>query len=287
MIARRVVSLLLAVACLIALAALAAHGHPLTGSRGAGPTPGFFDYVFTTFAIVAVAVAVVFVYGLVETKWSAPRGRPPHIGLLQFVLAMAMSLLVGWLLVHARFHLFAHTQRQRASPVIDALARGRRNGPDAAARRGARLRWDEVAVVAALLAAAGVAAFASRKARPMREWSLRGKEEEVALAFDESLDDLRDDPDVRRAIIAAYARMERALAAAGIPRRPSEAPYEYLARALGSLHASAASVRRLTDLFERAKFSQHVPDESMRAGAVDALVAVRDELRAPPEEAAA
>lgn len=287
MIARRVVPLLLVVACLIALAALAAHGHPLSGSRGTGPTPGFFDYVFTTFALVAAGIAVVFVYGLVDTKWSVPRGRPPHIGLLQFVLAMVTSLLLGWLLVHARFHLFAHANRPRSSSVIDALARGGRNGPSAAARRGARLRWDEVAIVAALLAAAGVAAFATRKTRPMKEWTLRAKEEEVALALDESLDDLRDDPDIRRAIIAAYARMERTLAAAGISRRPSETPYEYLARALGSLHASAASVTRLTDLFERAKFSQHVPDESMRAGAVDALLAVRDELRAPLEEAAA
>jgi len=287
MTARRVVPLLLAVAGLIALAALAAHGHPLSRSRGSGPAPAFFDYVFTTFALLAVAVAVVFVYGLVGMKWSAPRRRPPHIGLLQFVLAMATSLLFGWLLVHARFHFFARASRHRSSPVTEARARGRKNGPGASAGRGARLRWDEVAIVAALLAAAGVAAFASRAARPMKEWSLRAKEEEVALALDESLDDLRDDPDVRRAIIAAYARMERALAAAGIPRRPSEAPYEYLSRALGSLHASAASVTRLTDLFERAKFSQHVPDESMRAGALDALVAVRDELRAPPEEAAA
>ena len=108
----------------------------------------------------------------------------------------------------------------------------------------------------------------------------------IALALDESLDDLRSDPDIRRAIIAAYARMERALAAAGIPRRLSEAPFEYVARALQSLDAGGPTVARLTDLFEHAKFSHHEPDESMRQEAIAALVAVRDELRAPVEVAA-
>ncbi len=74
--------------------------------------------------------------------------------------------------------------------------------------------------------------------------------------------------------------MERALAAAGLPRRPAEAPLEYLERALLELEASAGAVRRLTELFEWAKFSPHEPEPSMRDDAVDALAAVRDELRA-------
>ena len=65
---------------------------------------------------------------------------------------------------------------------------------------------------------------------------------------------------------------------------PAEAPFEYLERALTTLDTSAGSVRRLTALFEWAKFSHHEPDPAMRDEAVDALVAVRDELRAPAEE---
>ena len=68
-------------------------------------------------------------------------------------------------------------------------------------------------------------------------------QEAVSLALDESLDDLRNEPDLRRAIIAAYARMERALAAGGLPRRPSEAPFEYVERALDELETSAESAR--------------------------------------------
>jgi hypothetical protein len=105
--------------------------------------------------------------------------------------------------------------------------------------------------------------------------------------LDESLDDLRREPDLRRAIIAAYARMERALAAGGLPRRPSEAPFEYVERALRELDASAEAARRLTGLFEWAKFSQHEPEPTMRDEAIDALVAIRDELRAPAAAAAA
>ena len=81
--------------------------------------------------------------------------------------------------------------------------------------------------------------------------------------------------------------MERALAAAGIARDAAEAPFEYLERALRGLDTSADAVHRLTDLFEWAKFSQHEPEPAMRDEAIDALVAVRDELRRPAEAAVA
>ena len=60
--------------------------------------------------------------------------------------------------------------------------------------------------------------------------------------------------------------MERALAAAGLPRRPAEAPLEYLERALVDLDATAASARRLTDLFRFAKFSDHPVDAAGEGG---------------------
>ena len=285
--ARRVLPLLLAVAGLIALASLAAHGHPLGKSRGTGPTPRFFDYVFTTFALFAIFLAICFLYGLAGTKWSEPQGRRPRISVIQFVLSMVSALLFAWLVMHAHFSFFSTSLHKNGKNATHTLTPSGKDRPNPAGIRNARVRWDEVAVVAALLAALGIAAFASRKAKPLREWRLLSKEEEIALALDESLDDLRADPDVRRAIIAAYARMERALSGAGIQRKPSEAPYEYLSRALRSLHTSAASVTRLTDLFEQAKFSHHDPDESMREDAIAALVAVRDELRAPVEVVAA
>jgi Domain of unknown function (DUF4129) len=279
---RRWLPLVLAVAGLIAVAALASHGHPLSHERGSGPTPVFFDYVLTTAVIVGVGIVLLFLFGLSQARARARTRTKTRWTLLQALVMFAVSALIAIAVLHAHFHQAKATSRpgQAAKP------------PDAAAQdqapvrvRSAHIRWDEVAIVAALLAAAGVAAFATRKTRPPKAW-IFGSHEEVALALDESLDDLRNEPDLRRAIIAAYARMERTLAVAGIPRQPWEAPLEYMSRALRQLDASADAVTRLTHLFEWAKFSQHEPDESMRDEAIAALVAVRDELRKPVEVAA-
>ena len=160
--------------------------------------------------------------------------------------------------------------RDRADAVLDEVERAIVGKRDAL----------ELILLALLVGGVCVYLFLTRtRGRPMRP--LMRQRREMARALDDSIDDLRRDPDVRRAIIAAYARMEHALARAGLPRAPAEAPYEYLERSLVELETSADAARRLTDLFERAKFSQHEPAESMRDDAIDALVAVRDELRRP------
>jgi Domain of unknown function (DUF4129) len=282
---RRWLPLVLAVTGLLAVAALASHGRPLTSSRGKGPTPVFFDYVFTTFAIVAVGIGILFILGLSARRWATPARQRSRYYPLQLLLMFVAATLIALAIAHARGFRLHHSSNQPGNPAAKPGRQLAPPQPSRAGRRNARLRWDEVAVVLALLAAAGIGAYTMRTKKPQKEW-IYGSHEEIALALDESLDDLRSEPDVRRAIIAAYARMERALAAAGLPRRPSEAPFEYVPRALGALDASSGAVERLTDLFERAKFSHHEPDEAMRDDAIDALVAVRDELRRPVEPVA-
>jgi hypothetical protein len=100
------------------------------------------------------------------------------------------------------------------------------------------------------------------------------------------LGELESEPDPRRAVIAAYARMERSLAGAGLARSGPEAAQEYLARLLGELGVSAEPARRLTDLYQLAKFSQHPIDEAMKGRAIAALVELRNELREQAEAAA-
>ena len=56
------------------------------------------------------------------------------------------------------------------------------------------------------------------------------------------------------------ARMEQALTVYGLPRKPAEAPYEYLHRVARELEAEGP-VEALTELFEEAKFSEHSVDE--------------------------
>ena len=120
----------------------------------------------------------------------------------------------------------------------------------------------------------------------------RSPAERLVELLDDTLDDLEREPDPRRAVIGAWARMEAGLAAAGVPRRPSEAPFEYAARVLGTALTPAAgrlrpdSVHRLTGLFERAKFSHHDIGETDRGQAIAALRAVRRELAEAVEQAA-
>jgi hypothetical protein len=281
---RRLVPLGLGVTALLVVAGIASHGKPLAGGRGRGPTATFFDYVATTLAIAAVVMFAVVVYVVLSQRWSPggpPRRTRSH--LLSTFLGFAGAAVIAWFILNTGFE----ERLRRLEQQIRGNPPGQTQRPIRPAPknvRNARLRWDEIAIVVALLGGAAIVVLAGRHAKKTpRVWRL-GRGEELSLSLDESLDDLRHDPDLRRAIVAAYARMEAALAHAGLPRSPAEAPFEYLERALTALDTSAESVRRLTALFEWAKFSHHEPDPAMRDEAIDALVAVRDELRAPTEE---
>lgn len=101
---------------------------------------------------------------------------------------------------------------------------------------------------------------------------------EVTEVIDSVLSQLEVSTDPRRVVIGAYARMEGVLTAAGLPRRNSEAPLEYLGRALRRLAVSRAAVGRLTALFEVARFSHHDVDPDMGREAIAALNEIRSEL---------
>ena len=281
---RRWLPLGLAVTALLVLAGIASHGRPLSGGRGRGPTSTFFDYVATTLVIWALVVLAVVIWSLFSKRdgGGAPRDRSSLWGSIVPLFAGAM---IAWLVVHSgAIQRLRGINGQIQNPPTGQSQQPAR--PAGSTVRNPRLRWDEIGIVVALLAGTAVVLLAGRQARRApRLWGGLSRGEAVLAALDESLDDLRNDPDLRRAIVAAYARMEYALARAGLPRRPAEAPFEYVERALGSLETSAESVRRLTGLFEWAKFSQHEPEPGMRDEAIDALVAVRDELRKPEREA--
>jgi uncharacterized protein DUF4129 len=151
--------------------------------------------------------------------------------------------------------------------------------PGAAGASAVAGDW-RIQLVVALLTAIAIGFLAFRFfGRVVREEPRRASPgAELAEVFDETLDALRSERDPRRAVIAAYARMERALGAAGLPRRASEAPAEYLARVLGAMRVSEPPVVRLTDLFERAKFDRRAVDEDMREQAISSLIAIREEL---------
>lgn len=274
---RRVLPLCVAVTGLLLLVAVASHGRPLSGSGHTGPTASFFDYVYTTIVIAALFAALITLYsftGLRLRRWQDP-GRRWH--LLSTAIMLALTLLAVYLLQRGHFLQKLHNLEAQVPKNRGSQAGKTPVGKNV---RGAHLRWDEIVLIALLIGGMLVVALMHRSRRLLRPLPvLRSKRDALARALDESLDDLRSDPDLRRAIIAAYARMERAFEAAALPRRPAEAPFEYVERVLESLDVTASSVERLTSLFEWAKFSQHEPEPAMRDEAIDALIAVRDELR--------
>jgi len=95
--------------------------------------------------------------------------------------------------------------------------------------------------------------------------------------------DLRAEPDARLAIIRAYGRFERALAAARAPRAVWQTPAEFMRTTLARLPVAATPVRRLTALFEVARFSAHPLGLEARDAACDCL----DEIGTALEEDAA
>jgi hypothetical protein len=126
----------------------------------------------------------------------------------------------------------------------------------------------------------GLAAFAAVRAR-RREEMPEDPRAAVAAGARDALEAIAIPADPRAAVLAAYARMEAALAGVGLARRPSEAPREYLTRLEAVLGGGRAPAARLTGLFERARFSTHPIGEDVRRDALGALDALRADLEAP------
>jgi hypothetical protein len=98
----------------------------------------------------------------------------------------------------------------------------------------------------------------------------------LRAAVDDSLEDLRAEPDARRAIIRCYARFERVAEGSGVARPPWATPLEFMREALGRLPVPGTAVPTLTGLFELARFSQH----ALGAGERDRALHALDEIRA-------
>lgn len=115
--------------------------------------------------------------------------------------------------------------------------------------------------------------LARRPINPLREQARA-----LDSAVGQALEDLRLEPNVRRAIVTCYARFERSLNAAGYGRRPSDTPIETMHRALQHLRLPDDAVNTLTRLFEIARFSLRDVTAVDRDAAWQALVLVKAHL---------
>jgi uncharacterized protein DUF4129 len=237
----------------------------------------FWDYAVTLGMIAIVVVVLLAVF--LKVPVTSPRGR--RFGFSQLLAIAVLAALVA--LAGTRMEL--PTQRGDEG-VNEALVNERteetppqvegESGRDA---RAVQLQWPTLFVGGSLILLVLGAYLVRRRLRRGRLMPLNAATA-LSAVLDESVDDLRAERDPRRAVIAAYARMERTLERHGLPRWAYEAPLEYLARVLRELRVRSASVLALTELFERAKFSPHVIDAEMKDEAIGALVAVRDDLGA-------
>jgi Domain of unknown function (DUF4129) len=262
---------------LVALVAVGSRHGPLGTGRGRPTYPAdLIDSLLLLLLLAMVAAGVL----AVVTLWADPHlvaGRRRRAGGLGLLLPLA-AVLALWLL----------------RDVI-GLGGGREEPPTATPAPPSTLEVpvppDQPGVVPLVvtgiaLAALVTVAVAQLMAERRRRRPPRPRAERLVELLDDTLDDLEGEPDPRRAVIAAWARMERGLAAAGLPRHPAEAPFEYAARVLEAALARPASVHRLTGLFERAKFSHHPVGQADRDQAIAALRTVRRELAEAAEAAA-
>ncbi|HLF68358.1 MAG TPA: DUF4129 domain-containing protein [Gaiellaceae bacterium] len=282
--AARVAASALAVLALVGLVAIAATGSTPAGSNERrAPADAFLDTLLSLGLVLLVPAAAVFVYGLLQRKAIAREvasRRYPRTSLTTLLAFMAAITAIAYFRISTMGFGSPQEVDERPAPGLPLPPDTSAPGTGTVRVYEPEFAWLPVLALVLLAAIAGGAFSLSNR----RRRGVHDEDELVRRAFadalDETLDDLRAEPDPRRAVIAAYARFERVLGAHGLPRRASEAPEEYLVRILRRLEVGERSVRRLTDLFEEAKFSQHDVDLAMKEEAIDALARVRDELRA-------
>ncbi len=203
------------------------------------------------------------------------------------LLVLVGGILVLALLVTAFWFLLEQADLAQQPPPLPRTATGDAGvppQPEPVPSAPAVFDWFLFGLVASIVVVLPLALLARRRlwvTDPEREED--GAPESVVLAVGDSIDQIERDPDARRAIIRAYARMEHAFDDAGVPRRPYEAPFEYLGRALRGLRVSPPAAGRLAALFERARFSQHVVGAETKDEAVDALREVERQMQGPSQ----
>jgi hypothetical protein len=199
---------------------------------------------------------------------------PPWLRAVTQILSLVYFVLLGYLLW------------QRGIPFMSMMLGPGAGAPDAVAQESPGVAPPLVTWtfgILALVAGVGALAFALWIAFGDRvaDWLVSGASDDAprppfTTAVEDSLEDLRAEPDPRRAIIRCYARFERAAADSGLGRDPWLTPMEFMREALERLPVPRAAVPTLTGLFELARFSHRTLGPAERDRALEAL----DEIKA-------
>lgn len=279
-----------ALTALLAAVAVASHAHRPGGGSGGGSA----DAGRVVFEYTASVMFVLFPLGALLVLWVMSMGRRQKLiqetGGLRRNVVTALSICV--LIVPAAL-LFRHFVKYNGGgPVQPPAGAGTQvfgGARGAEQHKKPEFQWLPALIVGSLIfgvAGAGAIMIVLKRQRGAA-WD---REAELMHALDEvledTLDDLRAERDPRKAVIGAYARMEKLFAAHQVPREEAETPQQYVGRVLDRLQVSSFAVRRLTSLYERARFSPHTVDSSMKDDAITALEGLRAELNADQAAAA-
>jgi len=279
---------------LLAVVAVASRAHKPGGGRsggGANVPPVLLEYLGVLALVVILVGGAVAVFALADNR--RRRAIAGQTGWRRSLGGVAFAMLA----LLAALLLSRHVHRHNAAPLFGAFGpTGVAKGvTGSAAARAAHQQQTEPdwlgAVILGSILIGLAAAIASAAAYRRSHGSLLEEEAALAAALDavlaDTLEDLYAERDPRTAVINAYGRMEQTFAAYRVPREEAETSLEYVERALDRLNVSGWAVRRLTRLFERAKYSSHEVDSTMKDDAIETLASVRAELESDEHEAVA
>ena len=239
--------LALGIVGLLVLVAMAArNGHPSPGGRvSSRPVPNTVQDSFVTLlaiAYVIVLAAIVIGFFRYRHRWKEKRSNWLSNFLLVTLLMLVATAIGYYGMTHSNLrHRIAKAQTQQGGQGSGTS--GARRRPRPVPVREAQFQWQLALGVGGLLILGGVLIYVRGRRSPVRPQEDDSLEAAIAATVETTIDDLRSERDPRRAVIAAYAQMERTLGARGLYRKPAEAPFEYLGRILRGLNVrdSAAS----------------------------------------------
>ncbi len=276
---------------LLALVTLGAGGRRPSGPShlAARPVPATLQDSWITLLIIGYGVAIVGVLVVMfrrRHRWRDPESHWLRNYCAVLVFLTFFTVIGSWAIAHRHLSLqtqklFAQQAQQHPGGFNSSAGRAR-----SVPARPAHFQWPLALAVGGFVLLGGAWIFINRNRRSEVRTKPNGVEEELARAIGTTIDDLRGERDARRAVIAAYANMERILASHGLARGAAEVPYEYLVRVLRLLQVRERPVRSLTELFEYAKFSEHEIDRTMKEHAIESLVMIREDLQLTRELAA-
>lgn len=213
-----------------------------------------------------------------------PETAPPEV---PWIVKLVVTLLPFALAVAIVVAVLNGSTTVRNAPALGsglALGQGLGSGRASPAHAGGTrtgfvlppwLPWTVLGLVATAAIVTAVVLFVRSQRHPApdpAESSAAGAAVEAAIGA------LEADTDPRRAVIAAYAAMQRTLAVYGLVRSESEAPREFLSRVLLAGRATELEAATLTGLFEEARFSTHPIRERARGRALAALGSLQERL---------